>query len=344
MGGGVEAISVEVTGVAAEVGTVAELGAEVSRQLGRAVPHDGYMLTGLDPLTRGMCLYTRRHGYGSPAARRLLSDDRLKADAFSYESLATGPCRVGVIDARAARHRHSGWVNEVMAGEGVGSELRIALADGRSLWGALALLRGTGGRPFSAAEAACAERLTGALVGSLRRFVTGRPLQSFRLERPPGIVVVRPDGTSASATESASEWGAEFTGGPAHACAGEFQSLLWATAYLAPRIGGTALTRVPLAGGWAALQAQPLRGAGPDAMAVTVRPTTGTELLPAMAAWHGLTPREQAVVETALEGMSAKQIARRLGVSPYTVNDHLKAIYRKTGVSAREELIARLAR
>ncbi|MWK40579.1 GAF domain-containing protein [Actinomadura sp. J1-007] len=345
--GGVDAISIEVTGAAAETGTVAEFGAMVSRQVGRAVPHDGYMFTGLDPLTGALCLFTRHNAYSSPAARRLLTGEEVEADPFPFEYLVAGPRRVAVVDAESPRHRHSARAHEVMVGEGIRSELRIALVDGRSAWGALTLLRGTGSRPFTAREAACAERLAGALVDSLRSFVTARPLRSVRSLRPPGIVVLRPDGSSASATESAKQWRADFTGGPVRACAGEFDSLLWTLSYLPRPHGSVALARVPLASGWVALHAQPLQGAGshaaPDMMAVTIRPTTGTELLPAMAAWHGLTPREQTVVERALEGMPSKQIARRLDVSPHTVNDHLKAIYRKTGVSAREELIARLA-
>lgn len=50
------------------------------------------------------------------------------------------------------------------------------------------------------------------------------------------------------------------------------------------------------------------------------------------------------MLELALEGLPAKQITRRLGLSPHTVNDRFKAIYRRTGVTCREELIARLCR
>jgi DNA-binding CsgD family transcriptional regulator len=39
-------------------------------------------------------------------------------------------------------------------------------------------------------------------------------------------------------------------------------------------------------------------------------------------------------------GLTSRQVARRLGLSPYTVNDHLGAAYRKAGVNSRDELIA----
>jgi DNA-binding CsgD family transcriptional regulator len=35
-------------------------------------------------------------------------------------------------------------------------------------------------------------------------------------------------------------------------------------------------------------------------------------------------------------------MARALNLSPLTVNDHLGVIYRKAGVSGRDELVARL--
>ncbi|MEU8030754.1 helix-turn-helix transcriptional regulator [Streptomyces sp. NPDC049099] len=57
-----------------------------------------------------------------------------------------------------------------------------------------------------------------------------------------------------------------------------------------------------------------------------------------------MTRRERGVLELALEGLPATQIARRLRLSPHTVNDHFKAIYRKTGVTCREELISGLCR
>ncbi|MGW1759388.1 LuxR C-terminal-related transcriptional regulator [Streptomyces mirabilis] len=66
----------------------------------------------------------------------------------------------------------------------------------------------------------------------------------------------------------------------------------------------------------------------------------GWALLPAVAAWYGITPREREVVRHALEGLAAKSIARRLELSQHTVNDHLGAVYRKLGVSGREELFA----
>lgn len=56
----------------------------------------------------------------------------------------------------------------------------------------------------------------------------------------------------------------------------------------------------------------------------------------------GLTPRERDVALIAAEGLDTRAVARRLGVSPRTVEHHLSAAYRKLGVANRTALAALL--
>lgn len=55
----------------------------------------------------------------------------------------------------------------------------------------------------------------------------------------------------------------------------------------------------------------------------------------------GLSPRERQVLLFLIDGDSRKQIARKLSLSEHTVNDYLKAIYRKFDISSRAELLAK---
>ncbi|HET6988703.1 MAG TPA: helix-turn-helix transcriptional regulator, partial [Kribbella sp.] len=64
------------------------------------------------------------------------------------------------------------------------------------------------------------------------------------------------------------------------------------------------------------------------------------QVLPAFSTWCGLSRRETEVLALVGAGLAAKQIARRLGLSVLTVNDHLRSTYRKTGVTGRDELLA----
>ncbi len=55
-----------------------------------------------------------------------------------------------------------------------------------------------------------------------------------------------------------------------------------------------------------------------------------------------LSPRESDVLEVAVQGLSAREIADRLSLTEATVRSHLSAAYSKLGVSGRVELLARM--
>jgi DNA-binding CsgD family transcriptional regulator len=61
------------------------------------------------------------------------------------------------------------------------------------------------------------------------------------------------------------------------------------------------------------------------------------------AASLGLTERERAMAEMIGRGLSNKEIASDLGISPATVRTHIYNLYRKTGAGSRVELLNKLA-
>ena len=84
-------------------------------------------------------------------------------------------------------------------------------------------------------------------------------------------------------------------------------------------------------------------GLGADRhVAVVIEPTKPAELAPIILLAHGLTTREGEVAQLTLQGQTNKRIARELRISEHTVEDHLKAIFAKVGVSTRGELTARI--
>ena len=100
------------------------------------------------------------------------------------------------------------------------------------------------------------------------------------------------------------------------------------------------VARMPASGGsWvrvSAARVEPTRG-----IVVTIEPTTAEERLDLFARAHALSAREREVVEELSRGAATVEIASRLFVSPYTIQDHLKAVFEKTGVRSRRALLAR---
>jgi DNA-binding CsgD family transcriptional regulator len=60
--------------------------------------------------------------------------------------------------------------------------------------------------------------------------------------------------------------------------------------------------------------------------------------------WASLTPSERAVAELVAEGLTNREVGRRLFVSPHTVNSHLRSAFRKLGVPSRAALAAAVVR
>ena len=56
----------------------------------------------------------------------------------------------------------------------------------------------------------------------------------------------------------------------------------------------------------------------------------------------GLSPREREIVGAVVTGKRVSAVARSLDISPHTVRNHLKSIFRKLGVHSQVELLGRL--
>jgi DNA-binding CsgD family transcriptional regulator len=327
---------------AAEADTLPDLGGELSRQLHRLVPHDGHMLSGMDPVTGAGCFLTEHNGYGCDHYRRVKLDGLL-----SRRPNPSGrPARrslVAVLGAGVPAPPGCAPLLDIMAGEGWGGEMRVALVDRGALWGTLVLLRERRRPPFTPADIENARQIVAPLAESLRRYVTRATPHPARHAMPPGLLIVDEADTITSVTPTGRDWLRLCFPNLVLDSDDDLSITLWNFASAARHESAAVLSRIPTSQGWVALQAQHLAGTRRGEVAITVQPATVGQLLPAVTAWYGITPRERTVIDQVLEGRSSKQISRSFDLSQHTINDHLKAIYRKTQVSGRGELVATLS-
>lgn len=95
-------------------------------------------------------------------------------------------------------------------------------------------------------------------------------------------------------------------------------------------------------GGWVVLHGTSLTADDGPRVAVIVEPASHDRVSPLLMSAYGLTEREKEVTGLVLRGLSTAEIAERLVLSPYTVQQHLKSIFDKTGVRSRRELVGRV--
>ena len=96
-------------------------------------------------------------------------------------------------------------------------------------------------------------------------------------------------------------------------------------------------------GAWVTLQAARLRpsdGTMAASIAVIIDSIGLADRIDVFSRAHGFTKREADVVVELSRGNSTRLAAQRLGLSEYTVQDHLKAIFTKSRTSSRAELVA----
>ncbi|MER5208885.1 helix-turn-helix transcriptional regulator [Streptomyces sp. NPDC002825] len=320
----------------------------ISRLLAPIVAHDALCLRGTDPvLDTELCWFSFWHGYEPALALALLTHRIAGARARRPAGTARTVSAVAVVGGRS----HDREADRILSAHGAGSELWLRLADPRGTWGELRLLRAPGGHPFGEDEARRAMRLAPPLLAALRRYGTSGPLcpAPDAPVLPAGVAIVGADHRVKAVSPQAKAWVEHVVARSEPAVTAGASDGWFRALSLAARARGDApgpLICMPPArcGRWFTAQAEPLGEDGAGDVAIILQGATGDTVTPSFCAWYGLTPREREIVGALRDGSPVKRIARRLGVSPYTVNDHLKAVFRKTGAEGRDELVAALYR
>lgn len=283
-----------------------------------------------------------RRGISDETASRFLTHEVRVPDVIQFRTLAAAGDPVDTLFHATDRTPGSSarW-RAILEPLGWGDELRVAVRDGARTWGVLCLHRSAEESPFEADDAAAVRLVLPQLAAAFRRISLLRPARDTAAHLPPpGVVILDTQLVVTSMTGAAASWLQVF-GSARHGAPIVLMSLA-ARTISSGHPQSVAL--VTCDGVWVSLHASPLHGPGPDAVAVVVQPAHPDDAFPVLAATAQLTPRETDVAAAAIRGLSDRAIARSLRLSEYTVQDHLKRVYAKTGARGRADLIARLLR
>lgn len=309
---------------------------EVMRSVNSVVGFDGYYLFAVDPITQLRCTMYAENGL-RVATRRLVLNETVERDFNRYTELIRRPGHVGVLAFRAAPEPRSPRLHEILRPQGFMSELRLVLVDGGRYWGALSLFRDERRHPFTDIDAEVATELAGPLCTAVRRHQVrrtgGEPMSGAA-----GVVLVGPDGEFLSVSAEAETWLGHLRSNGVNL--DDVTRVVHEVARAAHDGRPDALCRVRTHDGHWLVISGTRSPVGPVDVTVVIQPASVRQVLPAFAAWSGLSQRESEVLDLVADGLAAKQIARKLDLSVLTVNDHLRSTYRKTGVTGRNELLA----
>jgi DNA-binding CsgD family transcriptional regulator len=227
---------------------------------------------------------------------------------------------------RSARYRR------YLAPDGFADEMRFAFVDAYGRWGSMGLFSE---RAYTASEQNASAELVPLVASALRRSIAHAAPSDD--EASPGFLLLDAEDRVRSRDARA----AELLAGCAQTSA--LPGAVHVLAAQARSTGKPARGRTRAAeGAWIAIDASPLVGE-PSAVAVVLRPASAPSVLDVRLRAAGLTERERDIACALLRGDDTSTIAATLHVSPWTVQDHLKAIFDKTGVRSRRAFVAQWA-
>lgn len=337
--------------VCATSGDARKLREEALEALRELVRFDAWVWVVTDPVTTvGV----------SPVARVPTFDDlpttiRLKYqnDVHRWTAIVREGRRVGILSraGEAATPGGLAW-RGFLEQHGVGDVASVVFADRYGTWAFLDLWR-TGTHPFTDADAALLSAITEPLTTALRSRVAKTfqvPDRDAARVLGPVVAVLDDHLRLVGQTPASDTWLEQLlppSAGHSPVPAGIYNvgAQLLAVEQgvdLHPPAASAHLVN----GLWVTLRAARLRhvvggdGSG-GTIAVTIEEATAEDRTEVFGRAFGLTPREAELVRELAGGADTRELGRTLGISHYTVQDHLKSVFAKTAAPTRQVLVAR---
>jgi DNA-binding CsgD family transcriptional regulator len=332
-----------------------ELLRQTAERLKLSVSFEVYCLTTTDPVSN---LMTHRVDGGYPSEEDRARAEPVAARSYFEEDLdrifsmvrARRPVQL-LSDTTGGELDRSFRYREYLKHLGFGYELGALFVD-KGLWGGGYLMREAGDPDFSSTEVALLKRIAphvgaGLKAAALRSRATAEPVANDI----PGVLTLDRAGRVVSHTPTVERWLYDLH--PAWRERGLPMAFRIVTGALERALNPKSdrdLNLVPRlrvrarSGRWLALYAsltEPLDGRSSETM-IVVEPAKPEEVAWLNVAAHGLSSREEEVLELVVRGLSNRRISKELFISENTVQRHLSNIFEKVGVRSRKELLKRL--
>ncbi len=329
---------------------------ELAARLRRAIDSDATCWHTLDPQTRLMTsdaphelisegVFTLEQAAGAGAL--LVRSEYFVEDVNTFAGLAARRVPVGILsEATAGRPERSARYRDLLEPSGIPYELRATFVNRGRCWGAVHIARREDRPDFTAQDAAVLAELTRVIADGIRTSVRFDAARQGHDSTAPGLVVLGPANEIELITPPAEELLAAMRSSVLADTAQMATPVIALASYARGR-GREAgvepdVVAVPTRSGWITLHASLPRGAADGQVAIVLERSATPHTTAVRLEAHGVTPRETEIATLIAQGLSNPEIAAALVLSPYTVQDHIKSVLEKTGVSTRQELVARI--
>jgi DNA-binding CsgD family transcriptional regulator len=326
---------------------------EVAQRLRRVLDADAMCWHTLDPKTR---LLTSDAPYElidagvynaetAPAAgARLIASEYFIPDVNTFAGLASRRVPVGILSQVTSGHpERSSRYRDLLEPSGIPFELRAAFVARGRTWGAVHIARREDRGDFTADDAGVLAALTGVIADGIRASLRFDAARGGRDSTAPGLVVLGPADEVELMTPPARELLAAL-----HSLSDDSMptAVLSLAAFARSRPASSDrppdVIAIPTASGWITLHASLPEGTAGGQVAIVLERTASPQATALRLEAYGVTPREREIAGLLAHGRTNPEIAESLVLSPYTVQDHIKSLFEKTGVSSRQELVARI--
>ncbi|NGN64818.1 helix-turn-helix transcriptional regulator [Streptomyces sp. A7024] len=316
-----------------------------SARLRRLLPYDAAIWRATDPVTGLMTAPIRVENLDEGGCAVYWTTEARVDQVIPFRALAGAASPVAALGrATGGRPEHAPLYEAYLRPRGLGDELRAVLRTGGRQWGAVSLFRRQDRPAFSAADTEFVAGLSAPLASRLRAYARPPDVPAEQPADGTGLLLFTPAGQLVSANDSAWHHLADLpqvavSGAAAHPDPAARGLPVWVRTLAA---AGEGRVRVRDGRGrWLVCHASRLDG-DTGFTAVVVEPAPPSEVALLIAEAYGLSARELEITRLVSAGVPTAEMAGRLGISRHTVRDHIKAVFAKTGVASRGELVATL--